>query len=115
MAGQAKTLDNLHEYYDMQKTLQDRYLPTYQKIYELNKLTRDVNNAIDNTTNIKGKERLLQLQEDILKRQKDGVEVTEYEIGFLQRRLELEQARIAMEEAQNAKSMVRMTRDSEGN
>jgi uncharacterized phage infection (PIP) family protein YhgE len=115
MAGQAKTLDNLKEYYDMQKTLNDRYLPTYQKIYELNKLTRDVNNAIDNTTNIKGKERLLQLQEDILKRQKDGVQVTEYEIGFLQRRLELEQARIAMEEAQNAKSMVRMTRDSEGN
>lgn len=115
MAGQAKTLDNLREYYDMQKTLQDRYLPTYQKIYELNKLTRDVNNAIDNTTNIAGKQRLLELQEDILKRQKEGVEVTEYEIGFLQRRLELEQARIAMEEAQNAKSMVRMTRDSEGN
>ena len=115
MAGQAKTLDNLREYYDMQKTLQDRYLPTYQKIYELNKLTRDVNNAIDNTTNIAGKQRLLELQEDILKRQKEGVEVTEYEIGFLQRRLELEQARIAMEEAQNAKNMVRMTRDSEGN
>jgi len=115
MAGQAKNLDNLREYYDMQKTLNDKYLPTYQKIYELNKLTRDVNNAIDNTTNIAGKERLLELQEDILKRQKDGVQVTEYEIGFLQRRLELEQARIAMEEAQNAKSMVRMTRDSEGN
>ena len=100
---------------DMQNTLNDRYLPTYQKIYELNKLTRDVNNAIDNTNNIAGKERLLKLQQDIVKKQEDGAELTEYELGMFQRRLELEQARIAMEEAQNAKNMVRMTRDSEGN
>ena len=41
--------------------------------------------------------------------------MNEYDIGLLQRRLELEQARIAMEEARDAKSLVRMTRDNEGN
>ena len=115
MAGTIGSLDDLQEAMDMQNTLNDRYLPTYQKIYELNKLTRDVNNAIDNTNNIAGKERLLKLQQDIVKKQEDGAELTEYELGMFQRRLELEQARIAMEEAQNAKNMVRMTRDSEGN
>ena len=115
MSGTIGSLDDLQEAMDMQNTLNERYLPTYQKIYELNKLTRDVNNAIDNTDNIAGKQRLLKLQEDILKKQQDGEELTEYELGMFQRRLELEQARIAMEEAQNAKNMVRMTRDSEGN
>lgn len=115
ISGTIGSLDDLQEAYDMQNTLNERYLPTYQKIYELNKLTRDVNNAIDNTDNIAGKERLLKLQQDILKKQQDGEELTEYELGMFQRRLELEQARIAMEEAQNAKSMVRMTRDNEGN
>lgn len=115
MAGSLGSLDNLQEAFDQQKQLNERYLPTYQRIYELNKLTRDVNNAIDNTSNIAGKERLLKLQQDILDRQQSGAEITEYEVGMLQRRLELEQARIAMEDAQNAKNMVRMTRDNEGN
>ena len=115
MAGSLGNLDNLQEAFNQQKQLNERYLPMYQRIYELNKLTRDVNKAIDNTNNIAGKERLLKLQQEILERQQSGAEITEYEVGMLQRRLELEQARIAMEETQNAKSMVRMTRDNEGN
>ena len=115
VAGSMGNLDNLQDMYEKQNTLNDLYLPKYQQIYELNKLTRDVNNAIDNTDNIAGKERLLQLQRDINDAMEEGAQVSEYDVGFMQRRLELEMARIALEEAQNAKNQVRMTRDSEGN
>lgn len=108
-------IENLQDMYEKQNTLNDLYLPKYQQIYELNKLTRDVNNAIDNTDNIAGKERLLALQRDINDAMQEGSKVTEYDVGFMQRRLELEMALIALEEAQNAKNQVRMTRDSEGN
>lgn len=115
MAGSLGNLENFQEAFDQQKQLNERYLPAYERIYELNKLTRDVAKSIDSTNNIAGKERLLKLQQEILERQESGAEITEYEVGMLQRRLELEQARIAMEEAQNTKNMVRMTRDNEGN
>jgi len=115
VSGTAGTLENLQEYFDMQNKIDEQYLPTYQQIYDLSKLTRDVNNSINNTNNIKGKERLKKLQEDILKAQREGTKLNEYDVGLLQRRLELEQARIAMEEARDAKNMVRMTRDNEGN
>ena len=115
VSGTAGSLSNLQEYFDAQNKVNDLYLPTYEQIYNLSKLTRDVNNAINNTDNIKGKERLKKLQQDILKAQKEGKKLNEYDVGLMQRRLELEQAQIAMEEARNAKNMVRMTRDNEGN
>ena len=115
VSGTAGSLDNLQEYFDMSNKVADQYLPTYERIYELNKLTRDVNNAINNTDNIKGKQRLRDLQEEILQAQREGTELSEYDVEFMQKRLELEIAQIAMEEARNAKNMVRMTRDNEGN
>ena len=84
-------------------------------MHDLNKLARDAQKAIDATDSIGGKERLRDLQQQILEKQQSGAKVSEYEVGVMERKLELEQARIAMEEAQNAKNMVRMTRDNEGN
>lgn len=115
VAGSMGNLANLQDMYDKQKTLDDLYLDDYERIYELNKLNRDVTNAIDNTDNIAGKERLLALQQEINDALANGNELSEYDVEFMQKRLELEMAQIALEEAQNAKNMVRMTRDNEGN
>jgi hypothetical protein len=41
--------------------------------------------------------------------------MTQYEVDELRAKYELRLAEIALEEAQNAKSQVRMARDSEGN
>jgi hypothetical protein len=40
-------------------------LADYTKIYELSKMTRDINKSIDNTDNVRGKQRLLELQKEI--------------------------------------------------
>ena len=115
IAGTLGSLDALQDFYDKEKKVRDLYLKDYERIYDLNKLSRDVAKSLDNTNNIGGTQRLLELQQEILDLQKSGKDINEYDVGVLQRKLELEQARIAMEEAQNAKNMVRMTRDSEGN
>lgn len=115
VSGSIGSLDKLQDFYDKQTTLQDIFLPDYERIHDLSKLVRDVNNAINNTDNIKGKERLRNLQEDILRAQQEGTKLSKYDVEFMQKRLELEQAQIAMEEARNAKNLVRMTRDNEGN
>lgn len=115
VSGSIGSLDKLQDFYSKQSDLKDLFLPDYQRIHDLSKLMRDVNNAVNNTDNIKGKERLRNLQEDILKAQQEGTKLSEYDVEFMRKRLELEQAQIALEEARNAKNMVRMTRDNEGN
>ena len=52
---------------------------------------------------------------DINALQESGREVTQYEIDALRAKYDLRVAEIALEEAQNAKSTVRLQRDAEGN
>lgn len=115
VSGSIGSLDKLQDFYDKQTTLQDIFLPDYERIHDLSKLARDINNAINATDNIKGKERLRNLQNEILEAQREGTELSKYDMEFMQKRFELEQAQIAMEEQRNAKNLVRMTRDNEGN
>lgn len=101
--------------YDKQKKIDDLYLDTYKKTYETNKLLRDINKSINDTDNIKGQKALRDLQKEILGYQDEGVQLTEYQIEERRKYYDLLLAEIALEEAQNAKSQVRMTRDNEGN
>ena len=108
------SLEQLEEMFDRQNTIADRYLPDYEKIYELNKLNRDITNSIDDTDNIRAKQELAALQEEINKLEEDGVQVSEYQVENLRRRYELKLAELALTESQNAKSEVRMTRNADG-
>lgn len=115
MGGLYGSISELQLAYDRQKNLNEGYLETYQKSYELAKLTREINNSINDTDSLKGKQLLLSLEDEITQRQADRTKMSEYELNFLQKKYELYQAQIALEEAQNAKSQVRMTRDANGN
>lgn len=115
MSGLAESFDALQTKYDQQKEINDRYLDDYQKIYELSKLNRDISNSINDTDSIRAKSRLRDIQEEINELQASNTEMTQYEVDELRARYELRLAEIALEEAQNAKSQVRMSRDSEGN
>ena len=115
MSGTFGNLDALQDAFDKQKELDDLYLDDYKQIYELSKLTRDINKSIDDIDNLAGKKALRDILTEINQLQEDGVELSEYDLNFLRAKYELRLAQIALEEAQNAKSQVRMTRDSEGN
>lgn len=109
------SLEEFQDAYDKQKEVADQYLDDYDKIYELSKLARNVNNSINDAPNIAGKQKLAKLLEKINGYQEDGVQMSEYELEYLQKEYDLRLAEIALEEAQNAKSVVRLTRDNEGN
>jgi thioesterase domain-containing protein len=101
--------------FERQKEMDDMYLDDYEKIYEFSKLTRDVNNSINNTQTIRDRERLLEVTEEIAQLEREGAEVSQYQVDALRAKYELRLAEIALEDAQNAKSTVRMQRDNEGN
>lgn len=114
-AGIYESLDALQSAYDQRTQISERYVADYTKIYELSKLTRDITKSMDESDSIRAKSKLRDLQEEIYALQASGAEMTEYEVNELRARYELRLAEIALEEAQNAKSQVRMSRDSEGN
>jgi triphosphoribosyl-dephospho-CoA synthetase len=78
-------------------------------------MNRDIQSKIDDTDNVKAKQKLLELQEEINEKLASGEEMSKYDLEYLQKKYDLEVAKIALEEAQNAKSKVRLSRDSEGN
>lgn len=111
----AGSLEELQENFQRATTLEEAYLPDYEKIYELNKLNRDITNSIDETDNIRSKQLLAELQSEINALQEDGVKLSQYETENLRRKYELRLAESALTEAQNAKSQVQMQRDASGN
>lgn len=109
------SLDYLQAAYDRQKETNEQYLQDYDRLYELSKLSRDISKSIDDTDSIKGKQKLRDIQAEINKLQADGTKLSQYDIEALQKKYELEKARLALEDVQNAKQTVRLQRDSEGN
>lgn len=110
-----KSLDQLQDAFDRQNSLNAIHLEDYEKIYHLSALTRDISKSIDETDNIKGKQKLAELQEEINALEESGAEVSAYQTEDLRRRYELRLAELALQEAQNTKSQVQMSRDSDGN
>ena len=114
-AGLMGSMSQLQEAFDRKSDLADQYLDDYEKIYQFSKLNRDIENSIDSTSNVKAKKELLELQSKINAYEEAGTKISEYQMQQLQQEYELKKAQIELEEASDAKSQVKMQRDSEGN
>ena len=114
-AGLLGSLSELQEAFDRRSDLASQYLEDYEKIYQFNKLNRDIEKSVDETNNVRAKKELLELQSKITALQEAGVDISKYEMEQLRQEYELKKAQIELEEAQDSKSQVQMQRDSDGN
>ena len=108
------SLDEMLTSMERRSSLQEEYLTTTNKIYETNKLMRTAQQEIDKTSNTVAKKRLQNFINETNELQ-NKTELSQYELEIQQAKYDLLLAEIALEEAQNAKSTVRLQRDSEGN
>lgn len=115
LSGMYGSFEKMQTAFEQQSEINERYLDDYAKIYELNKLIRDVGKSIDATDNVKAKKELRKIEEEIAAIYESEEEVSQYQVDHMRAQYELRLAQIALEEAQNAKSKVRMRKDSEGN
>ena len=115
MSGLAGSLDELSKAYERQTDIDEVYVDDYEKIYQLTKMTRDLNDKIDSTSNVRAQRELLKYQKELNNLLESDQEMSSYDLDYLQKKLDLKLAEIALDEAQNAKSQVTMRRDSEGN
>lgn len=108
------SFDKLNTQMERAASLQEDYLTTTNKIYETTKMMRAAQQAIDTSTNAVAKEKLKGFINETKSMQEQG-KLSQYELDMQQAKYDLLVAEIALEEAQNAKSTVRLQRDSEGN
>lgn len=114
LAGDFGTLDYMMTSMERANSLQEEYLTTTNKIYETNKLMRTAQQEIDKTSNTVAKRRMAQFIEETQQMQNQN-KLSQYELEIQQAKYDLLLAEIALEEAQSAKSTVRLQRDNEGN
>ena len=108
-------LSILEDRYVKDKEIQDQYLDDATKLYELNKLNRQLNMSIQDENDLLAKSKLRDIQQEILAYQKAGVDMSQYDLDILQKKYDLRLAEIALMEAQNSKTSMRLIRDAAGN
>jgi hypothetical protein len=99
VSGSFGSLDEMSEFIDRQMEASDRYLENYEEVYKLSKLNRNLQKEIDSMNSAKGRRELLALQDELNKYAKDGVQMSQYEMEHLEKKIELKKAEIAMEDA----------------
>ena len=113
--GLAGGLAELEDAFSKMNEQDQNYVDDYEKIYQLTKMTRDLNDKIDSTSNVRAQKELLKYQKELNGLLESDQEMSSYDLDYLQKKLDLKLAEIALDETQNAKSQVTMRRDSEGN
>lgn len=108
------SFDDLTTSMERASSLQEEYLTSTNQIYETSKMMRDTQKAIDETTNQVAKNKLKAFMEETKQLQNQD-KLSQHQLDIHQAEYELLMAEIALEEAQSAKSTVRLQRDAEGN
>ena len=104
----------LEQVMDLAQRIGDKYLTKTNQLYETNKMLRTIQQDIDKTTNKAAQQRLNNFAKEIQNLQQIG-ELSKDNLEIAKAQYEVLKAEIALEEAQNAKSTVRLQRDNEGN
>jgi len=89
MSGAFGSLDYLQEAFDRQGELDENYLDDYDKLYELNKLQREINKTLSDTRGVTNRKALLDLQAKINEYQENGVQLSQYDVDALRAKFEL--------------------------
>lgn len=109
-------LDYLDEQWDYINNYDDNFLDTVNSVMGTREVERLYKQASDDLSqNPKQQQKINKLMKQQLKILKEKNKLTEYDIERAKTLLQVEQARIALEDARNSKTKMRLRRDSQGN
>lgn len=93
----------------------DQYLDTINSLYGIQSLENKYLDAIDQTDNLSAQRKLNNLMNEELDALREKDKLTQYDIDRANMKYEIALKQIALEEAQQNKSTMRLRRDSQGN
>lgn len=110
-----KGLDYTEQQWELVNDVADQYLDTVNAAFGIRQLEGKWKDAIDQTDNIGAQKKLNTLMEEQLKKLREKDKLTEYDIERAEKEYEIALKKLALEEAQQTKSTMRLRRDSQGN
>lgn len=110
-----KGTDYLNTQWDLMNKNAEEYLDTINSAFAIQETERKYQKAIDESKNIKSQQTLKKLMDDQLNILRNKEKVSQYDVDRAEKLLQVEQARIALQDAQSAKTTMRLKRDSQGN
>lgn len=95
--------------------VENQYLDAVNRAFELRSLEADINEKINDTDSLSVQKRLNEFKEKELAALKEKDKLTKYDVERAEKLLDIELKKIALEEAQQNKSRMRLRRDASGN
>lgn len=108
-------LDYINQEWELISRNSEEYLDTINREYQLQKLQARYLEGIDDTDNIAAKRKLNDLMTKELEMLREQDKLSQYDLDRANLKYEIALKRIALEEAQQNKSTMRLRRDSQGN
>lgn len=108
-------LDYVEQEWDLINKNADQYLDTINAVFETQQLENKYLDAIDDTDNISAQRKLNDLMKEEIAALEQKDKLTQYDIDRANLKYEIALKQIALEEAQQSKSSMRLRRDSQGN
>lgn len=110
-----KGLDYTEQQWELVNDVADQYLDKVNAAFGIRQLEGKWKDAIDQTDNVGAQRKLNDLMEEQLKKLREKDKLTEYDIERAEKEYEIALKKLALEEAQQTKSTMRLRRDSQGN
>ena len=108
-------LDDVKEQWELLKDQSERYYDDVERIYELTNLASKYENSIANTSNLKNQQKLQELYDKEMNYLENKKFLTEYDLKVANAKYDMMLKQIMLEEAQQNKTAMKLTRGSDGN
>ena len=109
------TFDEVEKALKKQNEYQEEYLSTTEKILSISELQKKVQDEIEKTTDPKAKQQLQKFLDEELSSLKEKDKLTHYDMERAEKMLDITMRQIALDNARNNKTMMRLVRTSTGN
>ena len=107
--------DKVKEDWDFIQKRADEYLDDVEGAYKIQTLQNKINKSIAETTDLKAQQKLAKLREDEMKMLREKERLTQDDIDLAEARYQIALKEIALEDAQNNKTSMKLSRDTSGN
>lgn len=108
-------LDYVQEEWELINKNAEQYLDTVNATYGIRELEKKYIESINNADSVKVQQQLKKAMDQQLENLKQKDKLTQYDLDRANKLYEIQLAQIALEEAQQNKSQMRLRRDSQGN
>lgn len=108
-------LDYVEEEWTLINKNADQYLDTINSLYEVQKLESKYLDALDQTDSISAQRQLKKIMDEELEDLRERDRLTQYDIERANKKYEIALKQIALQEAQQNKTKMKLRRDSQGN